>query len=148
MNTFTIKARLRAFNYILIAEDDKDDQELILDALLETELDAKKVKFVNDGEELLMKLNSSVILPSIILLDLNMPKKNGLQALSEIRATQRFKHLPVIMFTTSDAYTDIRRCHELGSNSFMTKPHQYSALVDSMQTLISYWIGQAQIITD
>lgn len=80
MNAVTIKTRLRAFNYILIAEDDKDDQELILDALLETELATEKVKFVDDGEELLIRLNASEILPSIILLDLNMPKKNGLQA--------------------------------------------------------------------
>jgi CheY-like chemotaxis protein len=140
--------QVKDLNYILVAEDDEDDQELIRDALLESELAEQKLRFVTDGEELINLLQNAVLLPSLILLDLNMPRKNGFQVLSEIKTSTKLKHIPVIVFTTSDNYSDIKKCHELGGNSFMTKPPGYIELVSQMRSLKAYWFDAAQIITD
>ncbi|ABG38954.1 response regulator receiver protein [Paraglaciecola sp. T6c] len=143
-----ISKKLRAVNYILVADDDLDDQELIQDALADNAIGTDKLRFVNDGEELTRFLADAKTLPSIILLDLNMPRKSGREALDDIKQNPSFKHIPVVMFTTSDSDIDIKECHMLGCNAYLTKPNNYLDLVGSMKDLVSFWFFQAQILHD
>lgn len=142
----TLKAHLKNISYILVADDDLDDQDLIKDALLESDLPQDKLRFVNDGEELLQTLAKATILPNLILLDLNMPRKSGLEALSEMRLNPELKHIPVVVFTTSSEQHDIRQSYLTGSNAFMTKPSTYVELLEAMQSFLSYWLVKAKVV--
>ncbi|MTI21621.1 response regulator [Fulvivirga sp. RKSG066] len=130
---------------IIIAEDDHDDRVLIEDALLENGIDAKVTTFVKDGEELMELLNATKKLPSIILLDLNMPKKDGRQTLVEIRDDARLKHIPIIIYTTSQAEEDIKLSYKHGSNTYFTKPSKFSELVELIASIKSYWFDNAKL---
>lgn len=131
---------------ILIADDDPDDRYLAQSALDESRL-KNKVFFVSNGEELLDFLHNrnnyaskeEYPTPDLILLDLNMPKKSGIEALTEIRNDPELKHLPVIILTTSEADQDIMDTYRLGVNSFITKPISFEGLVDVMKVLKLYW---------
>ncbi|KJY89874.1 response regulator [Pseudoalteromonas piscicida] len=140
--------QLHSVNYILVADDDFDDQELIRDAFEDNGVMEAKLQFVSDGVELIEKLNSTELLPSLIILDLNMPRKSGKDVLAEMRGAANLKHIPVIMFSTSDSEIDIKQCYLLGANSYMTKPSQYHELVDSMKSLLSFWLGTAKLVID
>lgn len=132
---------------ILIADDDADDRLLIADAFEEARL-KNPVDFVNDGVELMEYLNhegkyadmTDDHLPGIILLDLNMPRKDGRTALQEIRADERLKRIPIVVLTTSKSEEDIIRTYNLGVNSFITKPVTFGGLVEVIQVLSKYWI--------
>lgn len=131
---------------ILIAEDDQDDRMLIEDAFLELKM-ANEIRFVGDGEELLEYLRregryagSDAPRPGIILLDLNMPRMDGREALQEIKGDTRLHNIPVIVLTTSKAEEDVLKTYGLGVNSFITKPVTFTALVDIVRTITSYWI--------
>ena len=131
---------------ILMADDDADDRLLAKDALTECRL-ANDLHFVEDGEELLEYLQrrgkySSMTdspRPGLILLDLNMPRKDGREALKEIRADPELRKIPVVVLTTSKADTDIGRIYELGANSFISKPVSFDSVVDVMKVLGRYW---------
>jgi CheY-like chemotaxis protein len=133
-------------NVILMADDDDDDRLLAKDALTECRL-ASDLRFVENGEELLDYLRrrgsySKTRLaprPGLILLDLNMPKKDGREALKEIKADPELRKIPVVVLTTSKADTDIGRVYELGANSFISKPVSFDSLVEVMKTLCRYW---------
>ena len=137
--------RSTSLRYVLIADDDLDDQELIKEALLENNLNEDKMQWVNDGVELMSTLRATAILPSLIILDLNMPRKDGKTALLEIKADQSLKHIPIIIFSTSDSSDDILDCYNFGSNTYITKPTKYKELVDTMADVISYWGNRARI---
>lgn len=132
---------------ILLADDDEDDRLLAIDALREAKL-ANEIATVADGEELMDYLYhrgrysdpASSPRPGLILLDLNMPKKDGREALDEIRADHELRRIPVVVLTTSEAEEDILRTYELGVNSFITKPVSFEGLVRIMRTLRSYWL--------
>jgi CheY-like chemotaxis protein len=108
---------------------------------------------VADGEELVDYLlrrgkyesASASPRPDLILLDLNMPRKDGREALKEIRAHQELRRVPVVVFTTSRADTDIERVYELGANSFVTKPAGFDELVATVTQLTGYWFGTARL---
>jgi CheY-like chemotaxis protein len=131
---------------ILMADDDADDRLMAQEALEEARL-ANELRFVTDGEELLDYLHrrgpyaavGAAPQPGLILLDLNMPKKDGRQALKELKADPALRHIPVVVLTTSKAEEDILRTYDLGVNSFITKPVMFESLVDIMQTLARYW---------
>jgi CheY-like chemotaxis protein len=131
---------------ILMAEDDSDDRLLIRDALAECQWDGE-LRFVEDGEELLDYLRhrgkyldpSKSPRPGLILLDLNLPKKDGREALREIKADPELRRIPVVVLTTSQANTDVARTYDLGANSYITKPVQFDALVNVMRVLGQYW---------
>src|SRR6185369_1544497 len=133
---------------ILMAEDDLDDQLLVRDALAECQL-GDRVSFVADGEELMDYLlhrgayggPNAAPRPGLVLLDLNMPRKDGREVLREIRSHPDLKRLPVVAFTTSKADTDIGKIYDLGANSFIAKPVAFDALVNVMRTLTGYWFG-------
>lgn len=131
---------------ILMADDDADDRLLAKDALAECRL-ANELHFVENGEELLDYLLrrgrytslGDAPRPGLILLDLNMPKKDGREALKEIKADPELRKIPVVVLTTSRADTDIGRIYELGANSFISKPVSFDSLVDVMKILGRYW---------
>ena len=131
---------------ILMADDDPDDCLMIKEALEESPL-ACDLYSVEDGEELMDYLNhrgkysapETSPSPGLILLDLNMPKKDGREALKEIKADQELKRIPIVVLTTSKAEEDIQRTYNLGVNSFISKPVSFESLVEIMKTLTKYW---------
>lgn len=132
---------------ILMADDDADDRMLTRDALEESRL-ANELRFVADGEELLDYLlhrgrysdPDGSPRPGVILLDLNMPRKDGREALREIKADPELRRIPVVILTTSKAEEDIFRSYDLGANSYITKPVTFESLVDVMRGLGRYWL--------
>ncbi len=131
---------------VLVADDDPDDRLLIKDAFDENNV-SNPLAFVNDGEELMDYLHRrgayehlrNAPLPGIILLDLNMPKKDGRAALKEIKADEALQCIPVVVLTTSRAHEDIARTYGLGVSSFITKPVTFEGLCDMVKTLSHYW---------
>ena len=131
---------------ILVAEDDEDDKLLILKAFERT-LPKEKVTCVEDGEALLRYLKrlspydnlEKYPKPDIILLDLNMPRKDGREALAEIKGNDDLKSIPVIIFTTSNSADDIRVAYKMGSSSFITKPGSFDELVKIAEEIENYW---------
>jgi CheY-like chemotaxis protein len=130
---------------ILMADDDDDDYLLTKKALKESKL-ANTLIRVRDGEELLDYLYNRgefkdvpTERPGVIFLDLNMPRKDGRDALKEIKADADLKDIPVVVFTTSKAEEDVYRSYQLGSNSFITKPVTFEKLVKVVSTLGLYW---------
>src|SRR5215207_2614412 len=134
-------------NLILMADDDADDRLLARDAFAESRLNGD-LHFVEDGEELLDYLLrrgkydslATAPRPRLILLDLNMPKKDGREALREIKGDPDLRRIPVVVLTTSKAEEDIYRTYDLGANSFITKPVSFDGLVAVMRDIGRYWI--------
>ncbi len=130
---------------ILVADDDEDDCLLIKEAILDAGL-AGKVHFVYDGTELMDYLHSCVekeaasaeAYPDLILLDLNMPRKDGREALRELKGIPKLKTIPVVVLTTSDEKRDIELCRELGAASFITKPMRYDDWIDIMKAVYKH----------
>ena len=135
--------------FILIAEDDSDDR-FLLNAAFEENGFRDKLHFVENGVELidfLNKLNKeeSSRLPAFILLDLNMPKKDGREVLIELKQNSVFKKIPIIIFSTTNNEQEMRRCYELGANSYITKPNSFESLIRTVAVLRSYWMHISQI---
>ncbi len=133
---------------ILMADDDEDDRLLTRDALRAAHL-ANEIRFVNDGQELLDYLRGEGSYaqragehpePGIILLDLNMPKMDGREALAAIKSDERLRKIPVVVLTTSSDEEDVVRSYDLGVNSFITKPVTFASLVDVMGKWGTYWL--------
>jgi CheY-like chemotaxis protein len=139
---------------ILVAEDDADDRLLIRNAFEASGL-AHDLRFVNDGEDLLDYLfrrgkyanGQGAPLPGIILLDLNMPKVDGREALKVIKNDEGLKRIPVVVLTTSNAEADVRRSYDLGVNSFITKPVTFDGLITVVETLNKYWFEIVKLPT-
>lgn len=132
---------------ILMADDDPDDRQLTKEAFEEARL-VNDLRFVEDGVELLDYLlrrgkytdPASSPRPGIILLDLNMPRKDGREALQELKQDARFRAIRVIILTTSKAEEDILRTYNLSAASYITKPVTFESLVDVVKTLGKYWL--------
>ena len=132
---------------ILMADDDADDRMLTRDALEESRV-LNELRFVEDGEELMdyLRRNGKYAnaadspRPGLILLDLNMPKKDGREALKEIKSDPNFRRIPVVIMTTSKAEEDVFRSYDFGASSFITKPVTFDRLVELMRTLGEYWV--------
>jgi CheY-like chemotaxis protein len=131
---------------ILMADDDADDRQLTKEALEEGRL-INDVRFVEHGEELMDYLRkqgkyappTEAPRPGLILLDLNMPRKDGRAVLAEIKHDPEFRTIPVVVLTTSKADEDVYKSYDLGVNSYIVKPVTFEALVDILQTLEKYW---------
>ncbi len=132
---------------ILMAEDDADDRLLVKDALEESRV-LNELRFVEDGEELLEYLRqegryadpATSPRPGLVLLDLNMPRKDGREALQDIKADPNLRRIPIVVMTTSKAEEDIFRSYDSGASSYITKPVTFERLVELMKTLGHYWI--------
>jgi CheY-like chemotaxis protein len=131
-----------------MADDDEEDCELTRDALQDSRL-ANQMRFVGDGQELLDYLRRQgryadasldAPRPGIILLDLNMPKLDGREALAEIKTDESLRRIPVVILTTSSDESDVLRSYNLGVNSFITKPVTFEGLVEVMRTWSRYWL--------
>ena len=137
---------------ILLTDDDEEDLQMTVEALRESRL-GNDVRTTRDGEELMDYLlrrgryadPSEAPTPGLILLDLNMPRKDGREALAEIKANPDLRRIPVIVLTTSKAEEDIFRSYDLGVNSFITKPVTFAGLVDAMKVLSRYWFEIADL---
>ncbi|CAN5535353.1 response regulator [soil metagenome] len=123
---------------VWLVDDDEDDQRLICSAFLEGD-PSIQIRTLNDGEELLPALVNCPKLPLLILLDINMPRQNGFETLTELRNIPAFSDLPVIMLTTSSADEDRQRSLALGANQFLTKPLSYKQLRYMAQALSQEW---------
>lgn len=124
---------------ILIAEDDPDDRLLLSEAFAERFGDCQ-LTFVQNGDELLSVLMTEAKgRPDLIILDLNMPLKDGRATLSELKANPALSPIPAIIFTTSMAEEDIAQCYASGANSYIIKPSLYSELLQVVGTLRTYW---------
>jgi CheY-like chemotaxis protein len=130
-----------------MADDDEEDRQLTKEALRGSRL-SNDMRFVVDGQDLLDYLrheghyadpSADAPRPGIILLDLNMPKVDGREALAEIKADESLRSIPVVVLTTSKDEEDIFRSYDLGVNSFITKPVTFAGLVEVMQTWTRYW---------
>ena len=137
---------------IVLADDDPDDRQLTEEAFTENRL-ANKLHCVQDGEELMDYLRRrgafehlrSEPLPGLILLDLNMPRKDGREALKEIKADANLRRIPIVVLTTSKAEEDILRSYDLGVNSYVTKPVTFKSLVELVKILGRYWFEVVEL---
>ena len=137
---------------ILLADDDPDDRKLTHDAFMENRL-ANEFHTVEDGEELMDYLHRrgkftnlhGTKLPGLILLDLNMPRKDGREALKEIKADPELRRIPIVVLTTSKAEEDIVRTYDLGVNSYVTKPVTFKSLVELIKILGRYWFEVVEL---
>lgn len=133
---------------ILIADDDPDDRLLMKEAF-EERCPQSQVWFAHDGIQLIRVLNREAaplgdtrrpyIWPDLIILDLNMPLKDGREVLREIKSNPGLRAIPIIIMTTSANDDDIRYCYGTGANSYIIKPSSYSELLDAVTSLTSYW---------
>lgn len=140
---------------ILMADDDADDRTLTKEALEEGRL-MNEIRFVENGEELLDYLRkqgkyappTEAPRPGLILLDLNMPRKDGRAVLKDIKSDPELRTIPVVVLTTSKADEDVYRSYDLGVNSYIVKPVTFEALVDILQTLEKYWFEIVELPPD
>ncbi|HEV7869375.1 MAG TPA: response regulator [Chthoniobacteraceae bacterium] len=140
---------------ILMADDDADDRALTREALEEGRL-MNEIRFVENGEELVEYLKkqgkfappAEAPRPGLILLDLNMPRKDGRAVLKEIKSDPDLRTIPVVVLTTSKADEDVYRSYDLGVNSYIVKPVTFEALVDILQTLEKYWFEIVELPPD
>jgi len=134
---------------VMVADDDPDDQLMIRDAFEECWAECK-LCFVHDGVELLTHLKNTGSdagqrRPDLILLDLNMPRKDGRQTLADIKSSPDFKSIPTVMLTTSQNEDDIASCYDLGANSYIVKPTRYADLLDVAKSLKHYWVNTVEL---
>ena len=136
---------------ILIADDDADDRLFMGQALRQNGY-TQTVQFVEDGEELMDYLRregpyqeQNAPWPDLLILDLNMPRKNGFQALREIKEDPRLRRLPVVVMTTSTADEDVVKTYNLGVNSFINKPFNFNRLVEMVGALKMYWMETVKL---
>jgi CheY-like chemotaxis protein len=139
---------------LLLADDDEEDRLMTQEALTESRL-ANDIRFVSDGEELTDYLfkrggydEANAPTPGLILLDLNMPKKDGREALAEIKSDPKLRQIPVVVLTTSKAEEDIFRSYALGVSSFITKPVTFEGLVEAMSVFTHYWFEIVELPSD
>lgn len=133
--------------FVVLSAEDDEDYFRLLKMILTRELKVENLEHVSDGDDLVNYMNkiaslkneSARIWPSIILLDLNMPKKNGLEALTEIRQNPSIPLIPVIIFTVSSDLEDIERSYKTGANAFITKPTELKDLISTLQSAINFW---------
>jgi two-component system, response regulator len=131
---------------VLLADDDEDDRMMTADALREARI-SNQLQFVTDGEELIDYLYhrgkyappAHAPRPDLLLLDLNMPRMDGREALREMKENPAFRSIPVLVLTTSKTEEDVERIYDLGANSFITKPVTFEGLVQAMKVIGEYW---------
>jgi CheY-like chemotaxis protein len=130
---------------ILIADDDADDRLLVKDAFQESD-GVNNLRFVENGVELLDylrkqgKYKDASDFPDLVLLDLNMPRKDGREVLQEIKNDPNLRHLPVVILTTSKAEEDILRSYDMGAAGYITKPVTFEGLIEITKGLSEYWL--------
>lgn len=130
---------------ILLVEDSPSDAMMTQEALLHNNV-LNPIHTVTDGTEALLYLRrqgiySNALKPGLILLDINLPRKNGLEVLAEIKEDSALRTIPVIVLTTSKAQEDIVRAYALHANSYMSKPVEFSEFIEAMKALKDFWFS-------
>ena len=123
---------------ILLIEDDAIEVMKFKRVLSNFQVNHEVIE-ANNGEEAQHLLNQKDKLPSIILLDLNMPKVNGIEFLTELKNNEELKYIPVVILTTSSNYKDLKKCYEIGIAGYVIKPLKYEEYVLKMEMLLDYW---------
>lgn len=135
---------------ILIAEDDMDDRFLLQAAFVETG-DHEELVFVDNGVKVIEYLDTlaekgeDAVYPEIIIMDLNMPKKNGKEVLVELKQHPIYKKIPVIIYTTTRNEIEVKTCYELGANTYIVKPVSFESMREVVSTIRNYWLSTASI---
>ena len=129
---------------ILVVDDDDDDRHLLQEAFEESSY-RYDLCFALDGADALSQLEAMTTLPTLVLLDVNMPRMNGFEFLQRVRNSERLCCLPVVMFSTSGAAKTVKEAYELGANSFIQKPKNYFQLGEVIAGLRRYWIELALV---
>jgi CheY-like chemotaxis protein len=126
---------------ILIVDDDADDREIIKDAFTSS-IDEQEYTFLENGDKLIEYLENNEFdhLPALIMLDLNMPGKDGRETLKEIKNNKRYHQIPIIVFTTSSSQRDKATSYELGANCFVTKPDTFNKLIELAKCISKLWL--------
>ena len=125
---------------IVIVDDDADDREIIRDAF-ENTMEEQEYIFLENGDRLLEYLHQqNEAVPSLIMLDLNMPGKDGRETLKDIKTDKRFQHIPTIVFTTSSSHRDKQTVYDLGANCFITKPDTFNKLIELTTSISKLWL--------
>ena len=140
---------------VLLADDDPEDRQLTQNAFIENRL-VNELDCVEDGEELMEYLHrrgrysklQNVPLPQLILLDLKMPRKDGCEALKEIRADPDLRRIPIVILTASAAEGDIQLSYDLGANSYVTKPATFESLMELVKIINHYWFEVVKVPQD
>ena len=129
---------------ILIVDDDLDDREIMRDAFMSNHKNHREYVFMENGDLLLQYLadGDGVPSPALIMLDLNMPGKDGREALKEIKGSERFRHIPTVVFTTSSSQKDMQVSYDLGANCFITKPDTFNKLVEITNSIGQLWLPE------
>jgi CheY-like chemotaxis protein len=130
-----MESTLKKFTNIILVDDDCDDRDLFIEAVSSIHPFADIVS-KKDGEELMDYLSSSSAMPDIIFLDLNMPRKNGKECLTELRANKKFRTTPIIIFTTSLNPVDVQETFNEGASFFMRKPNSFEELKETLHNLL------------
>lgn len=125
---------------VLIVDDDADDREILRDAFMAKHKDDREYVFIETGDHLLEYLETNEALPALVMLDLNMPGKDGREALKEIKASERWRSIPTIIFTTSGSQKDKDMSYRLGANCFITKPDTFNKLVEMVTCITGIWL--------
>lgn len=136
---------------VLVVDDDPDDRQMVKDALDKCDI-RHDIFFLENGEELVDYLSrngdyneSNAPYPSLVLLDIKMPKMDGVEALQKIKSLPTIKSTPIIMLSTSRNPDDIAQAYDVGANSFISKPVNFNELVTTMNTLAQYWFQSTQL---
>jgi CheY-like chemotaxis protein len=136
---------MNKLGYIVLADDSENDVELTLRALSDYKL-ANEIVILRDGAEVLDHLfrrgafrQRDEVDPILILLDINMPKVNGLEVLSQVKADQRLNFIPVVMLTSSRQGPDVDECYRLGANAYVVKPVDFEQFADAVKTIGRFW---------
>ena len=145
----TIKFKTMSELQILLVEDNEGDILLTLEAFKELKV-SNTVAVVRDGAEAIEFLKkegqyTNSVIPNLILLDINMPRLNGIEVLEFIKSNEKLKKIPVVMLTTSSAESDIAACYEKSANCFITKPMDFNRFLDIIQSIESFWFNVAQL---
>jgi CheY-like chemotaxis protein len=132
---------MRIKHNILIVDDDADDREIIKDAFLSLEEEQEFI-FLENGDKLIEYLEHNVAtsLPSLILLDLNMPGNDGREVLKQLKTNKRYQHIPTIVLTTSSSNRDKLTSYDLGANCFITKPDTFNKMIDLTKCISKLWL--------
>lgn len=137
----------------LLVEDDPDDELLMKKALSNLSIDAT-IFVVRDGEEALDYMFRQGrfegcelrAMPSLVLLDLHLPRQGGLSVLARLRQDPRTHHIPVVVFSSSAEPEEVRNCYDTGANSFLQKPLDYTVFIETLRSAIDYWLCRNQIV--
>ncbi|QMW02488.1 response regulator [Spirosoma foliorum] len=130
------------FNVLIV-----DDDQMLIKAAFEKDSAKFNLQFATDGTDVLENIESPQFLPDLVLLDLNMPRIHGFEVLKHLKSSAFYRHIPIVILTTSGAEEDINRTYELGANSFLTKPISQQALVNIAEQIRLYWFELAKTPT-